>query len=424
MPAQPTSHANQTDIIIIGAGPSGAIAGAMLAPKGYRVTIVEKQHFPRFSIGESLLPQCMAFLEEAGVLPTLYGKADALGFQHKNGARFLRRGDTAFYDFTDKFSQGHGTTWQVRRADFDKLLADHAEKSGVEIRYGHSVILADVSGAMPSLQVADEAGSEYTLTGRFLLDASGFGRILPRLLDLEYPSDLPMRGAIFTHITDHIGTHPAFDREKILITVHEQDHRIWFWLIPFADGRASFGVVAEPHILEAYKVDDDPLNTLKNVLAQDHALSDVLKNADFDTPARTLSGYSANVKQLYGNNFALLGNAGEFLDPVFSSGVTIALKSCSMASPLVHRHLQGEKVDWQSEYETPLRQGIDVFRAYVEAWYTGEFQDVVFSKEQNANIRRMVSSLLAGYAWDTTNPMNNNPARHLKALAEYCREQI
>ncbi len=413
---------NHSDIIIIGAGPSGAVAAALLIKKGYKVIIVEKQHFPRFSIGESLLPQCMAFLEEADVLSKIYAKADQLAFQHKNGARFLRGKQTAFYDFTDKFSEGYGTTWQVRRADFDKLLADHAESLGAEIRYGHGVISADVSGDVPRLQVRDEAGNEYTLSGRFLLDASGFGRILPKLLDLEYPSNLPVRGAIFTHISDNITQHDAFDREKILITVHQKDCRIWFWLIPFADGRSSFGVVGEPDILATYQTDDDPLTTLKNVLAQDESLSDVLKNADFDTPARTLSGYSANVKQLYGKNFALLGNAGEFLDPVFSSGVTIALKSCSMVAPLVDKQLQGQPIDWQSQYETPLRKGIDVFRAYVESWYEGEFQDVVFSQEQNDNIRRMVSALLAGYAWDDKNPMNSDPKRRLKALAQYCRQ--
>lgn len=125
-----------------------------------------------------------------------------------------------------------------------------------------------------------------------------------------------------------------------------------------------------------------------------------MRHAKFDTQVRTLVGYSANVKHLADRNYALLGNAGEFLDPVFSSGVTIALKSSSLAVPLVERVLQGQQVDWLEEYEKPLRRGIQVFRAYVESWYEGEFQDVVFSQNQNEGIRRMISSLLAGYAWD------------------------
>ena len=144
----------------------------------------------------------------------------------------------------------------------------------------------------------------------------------------------------------------------------------------------------------------------------------------FDTPIRTLIGYSANVKTLAQRNFALLGNAGEFLDPVFSSGVTIALKSSSLAVPLVDQVLQGGQVDWMQEYEKPLRKGIKVFRAYVEAWYDGEFQDVVFSKNQNEKIRRMIASLLAGYAWDETNPIYRNARQRLNTLAEYCRHDL
>ena len=135
-----------------------------------------------------------------------------------------------------------------------------------------------------------------------------------------------------------------------------------------------------------------------------------------------LVGYSANVKHLADRNYALLGNAGEFLDPVFSSGVTIALKSSSLAIPLVDQVLQGQTVDWMEQYEKPLRAGIQVFRAYVESWYSGEFQDVVFSIQQDEKIRRMVSSLLAGYAWDTTNPIHKNAKKRLSTLAEYCRE--
>lgn len=154
------------------------------------------------------------------------------------------------------------------------------------------------------------------------------------------------------------------------------------------------------------------------------ALSHLLRNAQFDTPVRTLVGYSANVKHLADKNYALLGNAGEFLDPVFSSGVTIALKSSSLAVPLVERVLQGQHVDWATAYEQPLRAGIQVFRAYVESWYSGEFQDVVFSQNQHVELREMVSSLLAGYAWDMNNPIHKNAKRRLKMIAEYCREGL
>ncbi|MEB3767083.1 NAD(P)/FAD-dependent oxidoreductase [Acinetobacter sp. MD2] len=417
----------QTEIVIIGAGPAGASAAALLRQKGHQVVIVERQHFPRFSIGESLLPQSMVFLEEAGLLDTVREHVEEFAFQYKNGASFLRGQQRSFYDFREKFSDGPGTTWQVRRANFDHLLARQAEAYGADIRYGHEVLAVDVDTAQPILTVRDEAGESYQIQGKFLLDASGFGRVLPKLLDLESPSDFPIRRAIFTHIEDGINDQPDFDREKILITVHEKDHRAWYWLIPFADGRSSFGIVAEQDFFDHYGyTGDDSAEALealfKKILQDEPALSQVLSQAKFDTPVRTLVGYSANVKHLAADNYALLGNAGEFLDPVFSSGVTIALKSSSLAVPLVERVLQGETVNWMQDYEQPLREGIQVFRAYVESWYNGEFQDVVFSPKQQVQIREMISSLLAGYAWDVNNPIHKNAKRRLSVIAEYCRE--
>ena len=420
------STMQHTDVLIIGAGPSGSSAAALLRQKGYQVTIIEKQYFPRFSIGESLLPQSMVFLEEAGLLDTVREHVGEFAFQFKNGAAFLRGKQRSFYDFTQKFTDGPGTTWQVRRANFDHLLAQQAEKQGAEIRFGHEVIDVDVASNQPILTVKDEQENVYQIQAKFLLDASGFGRILPKFLDLESPSNFPVRRAVFSHIEDGILDDPDFDREKILITVHAKDHRAWYWLIPFADGRSSFGVVAEQDFFAQYGFDgsaDHDLEALfKRILADDESLSQVLRNAKFDTPVRTLVGYSANVKHLADRNYALLGNAGEFLDPVFSSGVTIALKSSSLAIPLVDQVLQGQTVNWMEQYEKPLRAGIQVFRAYVESWYDGEFQDVVFSKNQDEKIRRMVSSLLAGYAWDTTNPIHKNAKKRLSTLAEYCRD--
>ncbi len=420
------STMQHTDVLIIGAGPSGSSAAALLRQKGYQVTIIEKQHFPRFSIGESLLPQSMVFLEEAGLLDTVHEHVGEFAFQFKNGAAFLRGKQRSFYDFTQKFTDGPGTTWQVRRANFDHLLAQQAEKQGAEIRFGHEVIDVDVASEHPVLTIKDQQETVYQIQAKFLLDASGFGRILPKFLDLESPSDFPVRRAVFNHIEDGILDDPDFDREKILITVHAKDHRAWYWLIPFADGRSSFGVVAEQEFFEKYgfdgSADEDVEALLKRILADDESLSQVLRNAKFDTPVRTLVGYSANVKHLAERNYALLGNAGEFLDPVFSSGVTIALKSSSLAIPLVDQVLQGQQVNWMEQYEKPLRAGIQVFRAYVESWYGGEFQDVVFSKNQDEKIRRMVSSLLAGYAWDTSNPIHKNAKKRLSTLAEYCRD--
>jgi flavin-dependent dehydrogenase len=409
------------DVVIIGAGPAGAIASALLNRQGHKVVVIERQHFPRFSIGESLLPQCMEFIAEAGMLDAV----NNAGFQFKNGAAFTHKGNYSFFDFTHKFSAGPGTTFQVQRASFDHLLATEAQRQGVEIRYGHSVTAISFNAAGAELAVQPDVGDSYQLKARFVLDASGFGRVLPRLLDLELPSDFPARTSVFTHIEDNIDSavHASLaehDRSKILVTVHPTHKDVWFWLIPFAQGRCSIGVVAENHFFENK---DDLMACLQDFISQTTDLSQLLRNAVFDTPVQKLSGYACNVKSLWGKHYALLGNAGEFLDPVFSSGVTIAMKSASLAAPLVSRQLAGTAVDWEQEYALPLKRGVDTFRNYVTAWYDGRFQDVIFYRQDKASpkISAMISSILAGYAWDTENPFVAEPSRRLNALAELCR---
>lgn len=404
-----------TDVAVIGAGPAGAIASALLRQRGHQVVVIERQHFPRFSIGESLLPQCMEFIAEAGMLEAV----NNAGFQFKNGAAFTHKGNYSFFDFTDKYSPGPGTTFQVQRARFDHLLATEAQKQGADIRYGHGLAGIGFDGQGARLHVQPEVGPAYSLRARFVLDASGFGRVLPRLLDLEVPSSFPVRTSIFTHIKDNIDN-SAHDRSKILITVHPTHPDIWFWLIPFPEGRCSLGVVGDQGYFEG---EDNLQACLRSFISQTSDLGQLLRNAEFDTPVQKLSGYACNVKSLWGQGFALLGNAGEFLDPVFSSGVTIAMKSASLAAPLVSRQLRGERVDWEAEYAIPLKGGVDTFRHYVSAWYDGRFQDVVFFRQERASpaISSMISSILAGYAWDTNNPFVAEPARRLNALVELCR---
>ena len=411
----PTVEMERRQVLVIGAGPSGAIAAALLKRKGHDVLMIERQHFPRFSIGESLLSHCLDFVEEAGMLEAV----NAAGFQLKNGAAFAWGDQYSAFDFGETFSNGKPTTFQVQRADFDKLLADQAELQGVDVRYGEAIVSADFNLPKPQLDVLREDGSQYRVEADFVLDASGYGRVLPRLLDLEAPSNFPVRQAVFTHVEDCIDN-PAFDREKILITTHPTQRDIWFWTIPFSNGRCSVGVVAAAEHFEGRT--DNLDDCLRGFIAETPSLAGVLNNAVWDTPARTIGGYSANVKTLHGPGFALLGNAAEFLDPVFSSGVTIAMRSASMAAGVLHRQLQGESVDWQTEFAEPLKRGVDTFRCYVEGWYAGTFQDVIFYQGGTAEIRRMISSILAGYAWDERNPFVSEPKRRLRMISDLCAQ--
>jgi len=405
-----------TDVAIIGAGPSGAIAAALLRKYGHRVVVLEQTHFPRFSIGESLLPQCMEFIAEAGMLDAV----NSAGFQYKNGAAFARNGEKAAFDFRDKFSPGMGTTFQVQRARFDQVLAEEAAKAGADIRFGHRI---DAFGygedERPLLTYFDNEGQRQQLSAGFVLDASGFGRVLPRLLDLELPSDFPLRMSLFTHIEDNISD-PLHDRDKILIVVHPRFEEVWYWLIPFSNGRCSLGVVAPKGFFDT--ATSTPEQLLREAVNTSPDLSQLLANARFDTPVNQIGGYACNVKSLWGKGYALLGNAGEFLDPVFSSGVTIAMKSASLAAPLVNRALSGGEVDWETEYAQPLRLGVDTFRTYVTAWYEGSFQKVIFSQGQQPEVRAMIASILAGYAWDTNNPFVRESRRRLNTLVALCTE--
>lgn len=403
----------KAEVVVTGAGPSGAVVAALLRKQGHQVVVIEKETFPRFSIGESLLPQVMVYLEEAGMLQDVV----EAGFQYKNGASFTRGDRKTEFDFRDKFTQSWGTTYQVERGKFDKVLADAAARMGADIRYRHEVKSIDVSGP-PSLVVKNnDTGEEYKVETKIILDASGFARLLPRLLDLERPSKFPVRWAHFTHIEDRIPHDVGFDRNKIRVAVHPEHQDVWYWLIPFSNGRCSLGVVAEPAFLERYQGDE--MTKLKTLVGEDPNLRKLLANAVWDTPARTIKGYSADVKSLAGPGFALLGNAGEFLDPVFSSGVTIALTSASLAAKCVHAQLTGKPVDWDAEYAVPLKRGVDAFRVFVEAWYAGGFQKIIFHPAPQPEVRRMICSILAGYAWDLKNPYVAEP-RRLGVLEQVC----
>ena len=395
---------SRVDVVIIGAGPSGSIAAGLLVNKGYDVLVLEKQVFPRFSIGESLLPQCMEYIEEAGFMDAV----QAAGLQHKNGAAFQCRGAYEAFNFEDKFTPGWGTTFQVERGPFDKILIDEAEKAGAVVHYECEVVDVAVDNGVetaPSVECRLKDGTLQTIECKFVLDASGFGRVLPRLLDLEEPSDYPVRRTVFTHVVDNIDD-SRYDREKILVTVHPENERVWYWLIPFYDGRCSIGVVAEPEWFEQF---GDSIEILKTAISQDSYFRDLLKNASFDFPARQISGYSCNVKKLCGDGFALLGNAGEFLDPVFSSGVTIAMHSAHLAAKVLDRQLKGEVVDWHEEYVKPLCLGVETFRTFVDTWYDGRLQSILFSGAKSPEIK------------DTNNPYVAESRRKVGVLAKVCK---
>lgn len=408
----------KTDVVIIGAGPAGSVAAAMLSNKGYKVEVIERAHFPRFSIGESLLAQSIAYLQDAG----LYDDIKAHGFQFKDGAAFHLNGVTTSIYFPDKSASGPDTTFQVMRADFDSILAKGAAKKGANVHFGQEVIAFESDEKGAAVTVKEENGEQRRIEARFALDASGFGRTLAKLCNLEYPSDFPVRRAVYGQVVDHI-SEPSFDRNKILVSIHPEDKEIWYWLIPLKDGISSIGAVGPQDTIEAAGANDH--ERLWNLIKQVPYKAKVLERAEMFRPAATIIGYSCNVKSLVGPSYALLGNAAEFLDPVFSSGVTIAFKSASLATDLIDRQFKGDKtVDWQKEFVEELYVGIDTFRECVDAWYTGALQRIIFNRPKHmTDVSRMLTSVLAGYAWDRDNNFVKEPKRFMRIVDEACALQ-
>ena len=399
----------EVDVLIIGAGPAGSSAAALLHQQGFKLLLVEKQVFPRFVIGESLLPHCMDLLKEAGLLDAV----EAQGFIHKCGAVFLRGGETCNFDFSDQFTAGWKHTFQVPRADFDKILADTVAVRGVEILYGTGVTAIEFNQHGATVTVETPEMITQKISARFVLDCSGYGRVLPRLLDLERPTSFPTREALFTHVT---GDQRPAGREggKIWACIHPEG--VWVWIIPFANGKTSTGVVATPEFFARHPGEPDV--QLRSILLADPNVASRLGQMQFAMPAQRISGYACGIKQLYGQHYALAGNATEFLDPIFSSGVTLALASANRAAKTITRQLRGETVDWQADYADHVMQGINTFRAYVSAWYDGTLHDIFFAAKSNPDVMRQICSVLAGYVWDKANPYVAQPERALPLLAQ------
>lgn len=403
------------DVLVVGAGPAGSVAAALLAQRGYQVLVQERQHFPRFSIGESLLAYSTQLLLEAGMLDAVL----AGGFQFKNGATFVCDELYSEFNFANKLTAGCSFTFQVLRSEFDHLLAKEAERHGATVQYGVEITAIDVRGAQPQVTTRTLAGEVTVYRPRFVLDASGFGRTLARLLELEQPSSFPVRAARFCHIKDGIVA-GAFDRQKIRIGIHPTNRDVWSWLIPFPNGHSSLGIVATREHLARYAGTDE--QQFWAMVGDETKLRSLLEAAHTVRPIGEIVGYAANVKALHGPGFALLGNAAEFLDPVFSSGVTIALHSAKLAAQVLDRQFRGEAVSWQQDFAKPLMFGIETFRTFVTGWYDGSLQDVIFYPDKVASIHRMICSVLAGYAWDPANPYTGPAsARRLRALAAVCR---
>ncbi len=396
----------KSEVLIIGGGPAGCSAAAKLHQLGIESTIVERCTFPRFVIGESLLPRCMDHLEAIGALELV----EQAGFQFKNGARFILDDKIADIDFSEKSTQGFDSTFQVKRTEFDTMIADHVQKMGIDIHFNAGVEAVELKEDT-QITTYRKNGEQHQIESKFIIDASGYGRVLPRLLDLIEESSLDPKSAYFTHIkSEKLWNY--IDEQKVNYIIGPLNQYVW--IIPFADKSVSIGVVGDSSLFP----DQAEESTFKKTLYMVPELVELLDTFEYVMPPKLIKGFSTSVSKYYGENYVMVGNTTEFLDPIFSSGVTIAMESGILGAKLAARQLKGETVDWKIEYEGYMKKGVAVFQNFVESWYTGDLIKIFFAENQTDSLKRYICSILAGYVWDEENPFVKKHQRGLQAMAK------
>ncbi|RZJ66810.1 MAG: NAD(P)/FAD-dependent oxidoreductase [Flavobacterium sp.] len=398
------------DVLVIGAGPSGCVSASHLHNNGVKVKMVEKTKFPRLVVGESLIPRVMDHFDEAGLFPAL----DAMNFEKKLGARFIRGEEICVFDFSDKYGEGWDWTWQIPRADFDNTMAQQCVKNGIDLEFESEVISVEFEGKKSRTVVKDKDGNLKEIHANFIIDSSGYGRVLPRLLDLDTPSSLDPHSSIFTHVKD---LNRPEGEEGTLISFDILETEVWLWVIPFSNGNTSLGVVGPTTFINSLSENKDNREALNNAIKLSDYYVKRFGGVDFLFEPVKLENYSRSVKSMYGDGFALTGNSSEFLDPVFSSGVCFATESGMKAAKLYLKEQQGENVDWETEFTGYMRRGIGVFTTYVKEWYTGNLQTLFFHQPENPDVKRKICAVLAGYVWDETNPFVKKHDNVIKNMA-------
>lgn len=398
------------DVLVIGAGPSGCVSASYLHKNGVKIKVVEKTKFPRLVVGESLIPRVMDHFDEAGFFPAL----DAMNFEKKLGARFIRGNEICVFDFSDKFSKGWDWTWQVPRADFDNVLAQEVVKMGIDLEFESEVIELKFEGSNSITTVKDKVGNLKEIHAKFIIDSSGYGRVLPRLLDLDTPSKLDPHSSIFTHVND---INRPEGEEGTLISFDILETQVWLWVIPFSNGNTSVGIVGPTSFINSLSKNKENGEALKNAIKLSDYYIKRFGDVDFLFEPVKLENYSRSVKKMYGDGFVLTGNSSEFLDPVFSSGVAFATESGILAAKLINRQLKGETINWETEYTEYMKSGIDVFTTYVKEWYTGNLQTLFFHQPENHDVKRKICAVLAGYVWDKENPFVKKHENLIKNMA-------
>ncbi|HWY51641.1 MAG TPA: NAD(P)/FAD-dependent oxidoreductase [Chthoniobacterales bacterium] len=394
------------DVAIIGGGPAGSTAATLLAKAGRRVIVFEREKFPRFHIGESLLPFSVQTFDRLGVREKL-----DRAFLPKFGGEIMAACGTKgvkFY-FKDGFRSQRDRAYQVTRSEFDELLLDHSRENGAEIREETEVerieftdehvdlYWRDARRRVPKITGHDSASSSTNVgrsRARYLLDCSGRQTILGSLFNLKKTYDHLQKFSVFAHY-ENIGRLPG--RDATLIRMVRGLDR-WFWMIPLTETRTSIGVVMDTTTFRATKL--PPEIALEKFVTEQPLMAERMKNAIRVSPVYSTGDFSYRNIRLFGDRWLLAGDAAGFIDPVFSSGVFLAIMSAEKAADTLEQVLTNESDRRRlfKKYSRTVNRIMDIYLTFVNAWYqrSKEFLEVFLNPTETMQIAAAVNAVLAG----------------------------
>lgn len=382
------------DVMVIGGGPAGSTVAALLAGRGFSVSVADKDRHPRFHIGESLLPLNLPLLDKLGVREAI----DRIGMP-KWCAEFVspqHDGKTTVFPFARAWDKTIPYAYQVRRSDFDKVLLDNARAKGAEVVEGcrvEDVAFRPGERTIVRAQVKDgDAPAAFEWRARYVIDASGRDTFLANRLQTKQKNPRHASSALYGHFRNAV-RNPGRDEGNI--TIYWFDHG-WFWFIPLADGTTSVGAVCWPYYLRSRK--SDPTTFFHETIALCPPLAARLKKAELIGPATATGNYTYRSTRTSGEGYLLVGDAFAFLDPVFSSGVYLAMSGAFFAADTVETALTNPTAARRAlaEYDRKVRYGLAAFGWFVYRMTSPSIRDLFMAPRNVLRVEEALLSLLAG----------------------------